>query len=293
MNAESHAAIESLVDRGLRHNERTEDAMEGAVTELRAIEVDIRTTDDAAQKELRKLRGDVDTVNRKDVDAYALALLDKQGAPKAAAKDIRARMKDLELRVIPACDEALWLLRDRTISSLRPDAEERWLLRLKGQLQRWAPPKFIIDPSGVLDAPRAANPAHAERPADIVAWVEHGIERIERFDEEHREEEARKDRQRAAKAAVDNAQAADEREFYRRYEEEERTSARKRHAPAPPYPGFNRWKWLKDHNLLDDYEWVQSGTVVQAQGPASVQSAMNAPPSRDTAEEPESAYTAA
>ena len=294
MNADAEAALQGLVDRAMTHMERTDRMNESATTDLLTIEATIRAADNAAHALLRKLRASVDDAQAKDIDAYAQALVDKQGAPKATAKDIRDKMKDLETRVIPATDEALWLLSRRAIDMLRPEAEERWLQRLRAQLQRWAPPKFISDPSNVLPAPRVNDPDFAERPDDVVEWVLHGIERIERFDAQHAEEEARKERQRVAKNAVDNAQAIDEREYYRRYEEEEKTSARKRHAPAPPYPGFNRFKWLQEHNLLDDYEYVQPGTVVQAKGSGAVQSAMGAPPAPiESCPEPELTSTPA
>src|SRR5271154_2933772 len=97
---------------------------EDITTDLRHREATIRAADNAAHAELRKLRASVDEAHEKDVSAYAQALVDGQGPPKAMASHMRESMKRIETLVIPAIDESLWLLRDKAIVGLRGNAEE-------------------------------------------------------------------------------------------------------------------------------------------------------------------------
>lgn len=269
MNADSEAALQGLVDRAMNHMERTYSMTdESATQDLQHTESVIRAADTAAHAELRTLRAEVDAAAWKDIDAFAQALVHRQGAPKSTAGRIRERIRDIEVRVIPGTDEALWQFRDRVITVLRPEAEEMFLKRLRAQLRRWAPPKFASDPFNVLPTPRAEHPAHAERPDDIVAWVTNGIERIERDDAEREVQKDRDERQRAMAARLLTAQGAWEREFYDREREEEERSpilavAHATRTTSPLNPDEFRARWLAKHDPHNDYGYVTPGQVVQ------------------------------
>jgi hypothetical protein len=244
---------------------------ESVITDLQHTERIIRAADTAAQAELRTLRASVDDAQAKDVSSYAQALLDGQGPEKPTTRRIRDRMKDLETRVIPGTDEALWLLRDRVIITLRPEAEHKWLQRLRAQLQRWAPPKFVSDPFNVIPAPRTEDPRHAERPPDIVQWVTDRIERIERDDAERAQQADKDERQRAMAARLLTAQGAWERAFYEQEAEEEARSpilavAHATRQGNPLNVDEFRAKWLAKHDPHDDYGFITPGQVVQAKG---------------------------
>ncbi len=251
-------------------------------TELRNREAEIRSEDDKAKTTLRDLREKVDAAHEDDVKAYGQALAYGQSPPKATASHIRDQIKRTETLVIPGLDEALWNLRDMTIGALRPDADPKWLLRLRSQLQRWSIPA-AQDPFGILPGQRSEDPANARRPDDIVEWVEQRIETVERGDAERAAQEDRDERQRAMASRVRTAQGAWEREFYEREaEEEERNpSLAVLHATrnsSPLNPAEFRAKWLATHDPNDDYGYVTPGATVQAQGNPAAVSAMHARP---------------
>ncbi len=318
------------------------------MTDLQDTEARLQAANDSTYAELRKLRGEIDTVTTDDVAAYAEALAEGSALPKPRATKLKERVKDLELRVIPAIDEAMWAFACRARDELRrhvplgPEQQARWdeldhrlsgledkkheltgrrihLLRAEGQrsglvlgpekqsqlaeletelagltnheqdailreqldadrdlgnryenqLKRWQPPD-----TNRRDQPTI--PQHMQkRPKSILAWVENGVALMERELDAEFVRHKKTERQRAAARAVGLAQTAYNKEQQAKLAEEEshmtqqalndRSLARARNG-NPPWPEFNRYLWLRDHNLLDDYGYVQRGAVVQVKG---------------------------
>jgi hypothetical protein len=246
---------------------------EDPITDLRHTEETIRAADASAHAELRKLRAEIDQAQEKDITALAEAMAERSPkvTPPKARKD-KERIRDIEQRLIPAYDESLWLLVPKVITVLDPVVDRELLTK---NLRRWAKPKTVQDPSGVLTAPRTHNPLDAHRPADICSWVIGRIEAVARGEEEQRAKESKDARQQAAKAQVDAAHAAYDREQSIHLSEEEegmapaavtsRRLAQQSSGSAPWHP-FDRHKWLKDNDLLDDYGYVQPGQSIQTKG---------------------------
>lgn len=223
----------------------------------------------SAHAELRTLRTEIETATTDDVAAYADALASGGTPPKARAQKIKERVKDLELRVIPAVDEAMWRFVATVRDELRPDADDHYRSLLNAELKRWQPPD-----TGRRDQP--ARPQHLKpRPKDIVQWVEDGIKRIDSFLAEAAEKADRKERQRRAAAAVNNAQAAydrEQREALDAREAEMSPTARNAFrvaqlkSQAPPWQPFDRRAFLEREGLLEDYGWVQGGNTIEVKG---------------------------
>jgi hypothetical protein len=245
---------------------------ESPITDLRHTESVIRAADSDAHAELRRLLAEVDTVQQTDIDSYAHKLVDRQGAPAARSSKVKARIADLELRTIPACDEALWLLAGKVVNVLDPTVDRSILTK---NLRRWAKPKVVRDPSGVLASPTTHDPLDAHRPVDVVDWVLDRIDVVERGEADQRAKEDKANRAREAKRQCDAAQAAYDREQSIRLNDEEEAMAPSavsaRHfaqqsSGSPPWPPFDRHKFLRDNDLLEDYGYVQPGQAIQAKG---------------------------
>jgi hypothetical protein len=268
VNAAAEASIDALVDRALARIERLDSMTESAITDVRHAERVIRAADAAAHADLRKLLSEVDTRQADDITAYAEAMAER--APKVpAAKAVKdaARIKDLEQRVIPGHDEALWLLVGSTRTVLEPAVDSDWLTR---QLPRWVKPKVIRDPSNIL-AEQHGKP----RPADVVDWVLAGIDRVARAEEEKEAKETKDSRQKAMAAKVGAAQAAYDRARSISLSEEEAGMApgavASRHiaqaaSGTTPWPPFNRYAWLRDNDPDNHYGYVQPGQSIQTKG---------------------------
>jgi hypothetical protein len=318
------------------------------MTDLQETDARLQAANDSTYAELRKLRGEIDTVTTDDVAAYAEALAEGGTLPKPRATKLKERVKDLELRVIPAIDEAMWAFACRARDELRrhvplgPEQQARWdeldhrlsgledkkhelcarrihMLRVEGQrsglvlgpekkaqlaqleaelesltnheqdailreqldadrnlgnryatqLKRWQPPD-----TNRRDQP--AIPQHMEkRPKSILAWVENGVAVMDRELDKNAAQHLKDERQRAAARAVDAAQGEYNREQQRLLSEHQETMspeargsqiAQQERMQTPPWPEFNRYRWLREHDLLDDYGYVQRGAVVQVKG---------------------------
>jgi hypothetical protein len=265
VNTDSERAVEDLVERALTYHERKGEDMEDAITDLRHTEETIRSTEAAAWQELRSLREEVETADERDVGAYAQALADRQGPPKARASKVRDSIRRIETLVLPGCDEALWLLRGRVITTLRPEADDDLLRRLGAECRRWARPQRAPDPSRVLVSQRARDPKDEVRPPDIVDWVTAGIERIDALDTRLAEEEVKQERYIRARDAVNKAQAEYNRgqqELVARQEEGNPGLAarnqRRLSSGIPLWDDFNREAFLKREGLLSDYGFVDN-----------------------------------
>lgn len=239
------------------------------MTDLQETEARLQAADNSAHAELRKLRQEIETVATDDVAAYADALTEGGSLPKARAAKIKERVRDIELRVIPGIDEAMWRFVAQVRDELRPDADDNYRSLLNAELKRWQPPA-----TGRRDQP--VQPRHLKpRPKNIVQWVESGIGRVDRVLAEAAEKADRKERQRKATAAVNRAQAAYEREQRQHIEEEEsrmtplqrnnRQLAQQKTGSVPWRP-FDRYEFLKREGLLEDYGYVQPGQTIQVQG---------------------------
>jgi hypothetical protein len=240
---------------------------------LQETEKRLRAADAKAYAELRTAREALETAGRDDVDAAASALLAGAAAPKARAGKLSERIRDLEVRVIPGIDEALWRFVGQVRDELRPDADDNYKRLLSAELKRWQPP----DP-GRRDRP--APTQHLQpRPKDVVSWVEAGIDRIDRMLSKKRDEAERAERKRAAQRKVDRAQSVYDQEQRIKLDEEEarmspetvnsRRLNRQRNG-APPWRPFDRFAFLQREGLLEDYGYVQPGAVVQVKGGRSI-----------------------
>jgi hypothetical protein len=102
------------------------------MTDLQDIEDRLQAANDSTYAELRKVRGEIDTVTTDDMAAYADALIEGGTLPRPRAAKLKARVTDLELRVIPAVDEAMWTFACRALEELRrhvplgPEQQARW-----------------------------------------------------------------------------------------------------------------------------------------------------------------------
>src|SRR5580704_13692140 len=105
--------------------------------DLTSTEKRLRAADAKAHAELRTAREALETAGRDDVDAAASALLAGDDVPKAHAQHLRERIRDLEVRVIPGIDEALWRFAAEVSERLRPDADDNYKRLLKADLKRW------------------------------------------------------------------------------------------------------------------------------------------------------------
>jgi hypothetical protein len=295
VNADSEAAIADLVARALQHNEQNGEMMDDALQDLRQTEAEVRSLDAAAHRELANLRRKVDTAAVEDVDAYAQALVDRQGAPKPTSAKIAERIRDLELRTIPSADTALWLIVEKVITALDPEVGRVALAR---NLPRWAPPARVQDPSGIFPAPKAGRPRDERRPDDIVQWVLDAVDRVQRAEAKYQTEQDREKRKREAERRV----AADKREYVRAQEQllhDQEASMTPGQLAARSvmlakggqlYPPYDSYAFLKREGLEADYNWVQPGSPfadrkVTVEGNPAAKSAMHAGPATEPAPE--------
>lgn len=259
-----------------------------ALTDIRQTEAAIRDADTAARKQLAELLRTVDTAQQSDIDAYAQALAEGvPSVPAAKARKDKERIKDLELRVIPANDEALWLLVPKVVEAVQPSADRRLLDK---NLRRWAKPKIVMDPFGVLPATRAND---TPRPADVCDWVLSRIAAVERSEARKRAEDDAEESKREATRLVNKAQAEYERGCEAALAAEEELMApaavvarrlRFDNGSSLPWPPFDRYAWLNREGLLDAYGYVQPGQLIQVQGKREAVSAMHAGPAREPTE---------
>jgi hypothetical protein len=244
------------------------------MTDLQETEARLYAADNSAHAELRKLRTEIDTVATDDVAAYAEALGEGQPLPKAKAAKLKDRIRDLELRVIPAVDEAMWRFAGQVREALRPDADDNYRSLLDKNLKRWDRPN-----TGRPDQPAPEQHATLRRPTSIVSWVEAGVERVDRQLAEWDAKAEREERKRAATRAVDRAQSAYNSEQRRLLDEREAKMTplqrnnfliAQSRSQSPPWPDFDRRAFLEREGLLEDYEWVHGNGGFSVKGGRSI-----------------------
>jgi hypothetical protein len=217
---------------------------------LRETEARLRAAENGSYASLRAKKRDLESVRGDDRDAYAAATLAGDTLPKPRAVKLREQIRDYEVRVIPAIDEALWMLARQVRETIRPDLDPATHEKLDTELRRWQPP----DPRD-LSAP-APTQHLAPRPDDIVQWVVDGIAKLERF---IAEQEAKAEKDRRKKAAYDRVQVAQgvhdraERARVGEWVEEHPFSNLPAGWPIP----FDRKKFLEEEGLLEDYGYVE------------------------------------
>jgi hypothetical protein len=233
------------------------------VDDIRKTEATIRQTEAEVRQERAELLRKVDTAAADDRRAYAEALAAGAAVPKPTSAKIKERIRDIEQRVLPGCDESLWLLVDRVIEAVQPDVD---LGILRKNLRRWQPP----DP-GRKDRPA---PTHnlAHRPACVVDWVLGRIATVEASQAKRHDEAERAERNREAERRVNRAQTLYNAEQQRLLEEADakKSPAARMHAQvarqAQPWAPFDRRAFLEREGLLEDYGYVQPGQSIQVQG---------------------------
>lgn len=236
------------------------------VTDLRAAEARIREDEADALAELAESRRGLETAGRDDREAYAASLIAGETPPKEPrTPKLVATIRDIEKRVLPGVDDALWKLAQDARETIRGDVE---VVAFR-TMRRWDPPHTVNDPS------QPAATWHGQpRPADVVAWVEHLhgliVQDVARAEVERDKDE----RFKAAKSRVDRAQAEYIAEQDRLLDERlnEMQPGPRQHriaslnAGALPYPPFDRRAFLEREGLLEDYGYVQPGAAVQVKG---------------------------
>ncbi len=237
------------------------------IDELKATEARIREAEANALASLHDARSALETAGRDDREAYAASLAAGEQPPKEPrTPKLVATVRDIEKRVLPAVDDALWQLAQDAREAIRGDVEVAAFRTMK----RWDPPHTVNNPSQP-----AATRHGAHRPRDVVAWVEHLhgliVQGIARADAER----DREDRRRAAVRAVSRAQTEyneaqqnllnDELDGMSPGARMQRIQKLNAGESAPWRP-FDRHAFLKREGLLEDYGYVQPGTVVQVQG---------------------------
>jgi hypothetical protein len=237
--------------------------MTDALADIRKTEQTIRQTEAEVQQERAELRRKVDTAAADDRRAYAEALAAGAAVPKPTSATIKDRIRDIEQRILPGCDESLWLLADDVVLEIEPDVDPQVLRK---NMHRWQPP----DP-GHKDRPSPTH--HMEyRPTDIVDWVLGKIAAVERSEAKRADESERAARKREAERRVNAAQAAYNAEQQRLLDEADarKTPAQQMHARVTrqraPWRDFDRHAFLEREGLLEDYDYVQPGALIQVQG---------------------------
>lgn len=233
------------------------------VDDIRKREALIRLTEATVREERAELRRKADTAAADDRRAYAEALAAGGAVPKPTSAKIKQRISDIEQRILPGCDESLWLLADDVVLAIEPDVDPEVLRK---NIRRWQPP----DP-GHKDRPSPTH--HLEyRTADIVDWVLGKIAAVEASEAKQLEKHEKDLRQKEATKRVNEAQAKYNAEQQRQLEEADarKTPAARMHAQVSrqraPWPDFDRRRWLEEHDLLDAYDYVQPGALIQVQG---------------------------
>ena len=171
--------------------------MTDALADIRKTEQTIRQTEVEVQQERAELRRKVDTAAADDRRDTLRRWL-RAAVPKPTSATIKDRIRDIEQRILPGCDESLWLLADDVVLEIEPDVDPQVLRK---NMRRWQPP----DP-GHKDRPSPTH--HMEyRPADIVDWVLGKIAAVERSEANRADESERAARKREAERRVNAAQA--------------------------------------------------------------------------------------
>lgn len=238
------------------------------IDDLKATEARIREAEADALVELAGAKAALETAGRDDREAYAAALTAGESPPdEARTPGLIATIRDVEKRVLPAVDDALWQLAQDAREAIR----EGGIIEVAAfkQMRRWALPHAVNDPSQP-----AAMRHGATRPPDVVAWVAHMhgliVQAIAKADAERKKDERFKE----AKRRVDRAQSEYEAEQDQLLNESldglppgarlQRIASF--NAGARPYPEFNRYAFLKAEGLLEDYRWVQPGSTIRVLG---------------------------
>jgi hypothetical protein len=237
------------------------------IDDLKATEARVREAEANALASLHDARTALETAGRDDREAYAAALAAGESPPKeASTPKLVAKIRDIEKRVLPAVDDALWRLAQDAREAIRGDIEVVAFRTMK----RWASPHAVNDPS------QPAATRHGEpRPADVVAWVAHMHELIVQAIAKADAERDREDRRKAATRAVARAQTEydaaqqgllndelDSMSPGARLQRIQKLNA----GESAPWRPFDRYAFLKREGLLEDYGYVQPGTVLQVQG---------------------------
>ncbi|MHB8240681.1 MAG: hypothetical protein ACYDHN_01700 [Solirubrobacteraceae bacterium] len=255
------------------------------IDDLREVEARLRAADSSMHASLRTKRAELETAAADDVAAASAALLAGDEVPKPRAVKLNAEARDIESRQLLAVDDALWQLAGQVREVLRPGADPDYRRRLDRQLLRWQKP----DPKNPNVPPQTQH--LKRRPKDVVAWVEQGVENIDRGIEEQRVKDEIAERKAEATRRVNEAQADYHRAQAIAYAEEEarmsvtaRTAARLRadKNQQPLWPPFDRLAFLRREGLEADYGWVQGGQHIEAKGSREDVSAMHAGPARES-----------
>ena len=237
------------------------------IDDLKATEARLREAEADALASLHHARSALETAGRDDREAYAAALAGGEQPPKEPrTPKLVATIRDIEKRVLPAVDDALWQVAQDAREAIRGDVEVAAFRTMK----RWAAPHAVNDPSQP-----AATRHGAYRPADVVAWVERVHELIVRGIAKADAKRGKDERFKEAKRRVDNAQT-EYNETQQRVlnaeldamppEARSRRIEKLNAGQSMPWRPFDRHAFLKREGLLADYGYVQPGTVVQVQG---------------------------
>jgi hypothetical protein len=254
-----------------------------ALANIRSTEATIRTTEAEVREELADLKRRVDTAVVDDQRAYAEALAAGVAVPKPTSATMKDRIRDIEQRVLPGTDAALWMLVDDVVQEVEPPVDPGILRK---NLLRWQPP----DP-GLRDRPTPTRHL-AHRPGDVVDWVLGRIEAVEVTEAKQRRKDEDEALHREAERRVNYAQAEYVREQTIAYEESlaamsvtaafsTRLADSKR--GYDPWPPFDRKAFLDREGLTLAYNWVQGGQHIEVKGNRAAVSAMHAGPARELA----------
>ncbi len=220
------------------------------IEDLKETEVRLRAADNGAHASLRTERRELENVRGDDRNAFAEAILAGDTLPKPRAVKLRETIRDLEVRVIPGIDEALWMLARQVREAIRPDLDPSTHRKLDTELRRWQPPD-----THDLSAPVPERHL-APRPDDIVQWVVDGIAKLERFIAEQEAKAETDRRKKAAYGRVQKAQGEHDRKELQRVGEWVEAHPFTNLPPGWPIP-FDRKKFLEDEGLLEDYGYVE------------------------------------
>jgi DNA-binding protein H-NS len=257
--------------------------MTDALAEIRSTEATIRTTEAEVREELADLKRKVDTAVVDDQRAYASALAAGAAVPKPTSAKMKDRIRDIEQRLLPGTDAALWLLVDDVVLEIKPPVDPRILRK---NLLRWNPPD-----AGLRDRP-APTRHLAHRPADVVKWVLGRIAAVETLEVRQRRRADDEALHRDAERRVNAAQAEYVRKESIAYEESlnamsvtAANAARLKDSKSPtaPWIPFDRKAFLDREGLTAAYNWVQGGQHIEVRGKPEAVAAMHAGPARELA----------
>jgi hypothetical protein len=233
--------------------------------ELRDTEARLRAEDADAYRALADAKRELETLAVDEREAYAEAALEGVKPTPSRSTKLRDQIRDIEKRVIPGIDAALWLLVPKVVEVVKPDADDTYRRQLDSQLKRWQPP----DPKN----PNVPAPTQhlKPRPKSVVDWVEHGVSNMDRWLAEKAAEDDREERKQAATRRVNLAQEEYNIEQRAKLDAEEEGMApaavmnrRIAESQSQPWPAFNRLAFLEREGLVEDYGWAPSGGVILA-----------------------------